>query len=207
MTDSTKTAIRSGAAVFAMVSILVLGYIAFHSDPVKPTVIRVDQSVPTTTHAPKPVVRDEEFERRFAEAFERASKPPTVATDTTQPLRRAPVHVVHFAEAAAPATNIRLQFRYPDWPKPDGQPFTFAAHSMRFELLMNGERKFAQERIVSGRLSAQCWAAVIAPGEFMDTPISTRLTILPQGYVTGAASMMPTITSDAVGMVESGVCQ
>lgn len=55
---------------------------------------------PTITDADTDADAEFEHERRFAETFERAAR--QTATDTTQPLHRAPVHVVHFAAPALP---------------------------------------------------------------------------------------------------------
>lgn len=108
----------------------------------------VDREQPATTTtvaataAPAGVLpaRDEEFERRFAEAYERAARmrkgagaavPTTTASDTGQPLRRAPVHVVRFDSPALPTPILDERQR-----GCIGYPLTAGFSRVRYNLLL-----------------------------------------------------------------------
>lgn len=124
--------------------------------------------------SPHPTITDEAFERKFVETFERASRP-TVATDTTQPLRRAPTHIVHFASPAIP-----LQvFRVDDHPPITVDGMTYRTSRYAFVAIdiadvMRSERACLfvdrQPRLTAGTCF---WPATWGRGKWMVVPVDT----------------------------------
>lgn len=208
MTTPTKSAL----AVLSLATALALGYVAFWPDPEPPVPQRADvtNTVPSASPAPlrtHPTAEDEAFERRLAETFERAVRPTTTtASDTGQPLRRAPVHVVHFAEVATP---LKV-FRVVDHPAMtiDGmtyQPsrFAFVAIDIADTMRSEGECLFVdwQSRLTTGSCY---WPATWARGKWMVIPVDTSpvvqfrrrsgANILPAMKVAD----LPTISTEAI---------
>jgi hypothetical protein len=141
MTNTT----RSIAAVGTMATVLALGYIAFREDPKPPAPIRADVTSTAPSASPRPLVTASQppYEPESVQPNVHPISPDewkaadmdldrmTVATDTTQPLRKAPVHVVRFDAAALPTPILDERPR-----ECIGYPLTSGFSKVRYNLLL-----------------------------------------------------------------------